>query len=111
MSDTIKFLVQGSSVEPYQVEFVKNQDKLNAYCNCPAGNKGTYCKHRINILNGNSEGIVSNNIEEVQIIRSWLINTELEAILLEYKEAEQIAETAKKKLSSVKKKLSKIMLK
>lgn len=108
--NTIKFLVQGSSSEPYEVKFIKIEGKLNAYCNCPAGEKGTYCKHRINILSGSHEAIVSDNISEVKTIKDWLIGTQLEVTLAEYKEAEKAAETAKKRLSSAKKKLSKTML-
>lgn len=84
----ISFLVQGSSSEPYEIEFVKSEDKLNAYCNCPAGEQGKHCKHRINILSGSEEGIVSNNIDEINTVQKWLANTELEAILKEYKDAE-----------------------
>ena len=43
----IRFLIQGSQVEPYEVIFSKVGDNLTASCNCPAGEKGYHCKHRI----------------------------------------------------------------
>jgi uncharacterized Zn finger protein len=51
--DKASFLVQGSAAEPYKVIFKLRDDKnLSAYCTCQAGQKGTHCKHRINILRG-----------------------------------------------------------
>lgn len=105
----IEFLVQGSSPEPYQVSFVKHESTLRAYCSCTAGQLGQVCKHRLNIINGISDGIVSDNINSVKIIENLLFGTDLEGLLIELKEAEDVAEKAKKAVVTSKKKLSRIM--
>ena len=51
--ERIDFLVQGSAFHPYEVKFLKRSEKnLSAYCTCPAGDNGQYCKHRFSILEG-----------------------------------------------------------
>jgi uncharacterized Zn finger protein len=47
--EEICFLVQGSAEEPYKVTFRKKGNNLSAYCTCPAGENGQYCKHRIEV--------------------------------------------------------------
>ena len=64
---TVSFHVQGSAEEPYNVTFQKRSDtNLSAYCTCPAGKNGQYCKHRINIMAGSTTGIVSGNQQDVE---------------------------------------------
>jgi uncharacterized Zn finger protein len=55
------FIVQGSADEPYKVTFRRKGNNLSAYCTCPAGENGQYCKHRFRILAGCDDGIVSEN--------------------------------------------------
>jgi hypothetical protein len=107
---TIKFLVKGSAIEPYEVTFIKDSDKLNCLCSCPAGENFSHCKHRINILNGNTIGIVSDNESEVETIQSWLKGTELETILKETLNAEAVFKSAEAKFKNLKKKLARVMV-
>lgn len=105
----ICFLVQGSAEEPYKVTFKKNGSNLSAYCTCPAGDNGQFCKHRFRILDGCDDGIVSDNKEEVIIVKSWLRGTDVEAALNEVAEKERAIEKIKQDLSAAKKKLARIM--
>jgi hypothetical protein len=105
--EEIRFLVQGSAKEPYRVTFRKNGNNLSAYCTCPAGENGQYCKHRINILSGITHGIVSGNEPTVQVITSWLQGTDVEVALSGFIEAEKQYERAKLELSAAKKRLAK----
>jgi hypothetical protein len=101
----IKFKVQGSASEPYDVVFIKRDDGIiSAYCSCPAGQNDQYCKHRFNILTGKMDGIVSTNLETVNVVASWLSGTDVETALfkvrgLKVEEEEKI----KKALSAAKK--------
>ena len=76
-----QFLVQGSSPEPYVVTFEKNENNLTAQCTCTAGTMGQYCKHRFNILNGDDEGVVSENLDEVEAVAELLPGTDVQAAL------------------------------
>ncbi|WP_201068554.1 MULTISPECIES: SWIM zinc finger family protein [Thiorhodovibrio] len=106
----ILFEVQGSASEPYDVNFVKRTDSnLSAYCSCPAGENGQYCKHRFNILDGIRKGIVSNNLDDVKIVQSWLVGTDLEEALSKMRKLEIEAARIKKELSTAKKDVSKAM--
>jgi len=101
------FSVQGSAKEPYKVTFRKNGNNLSAYCTCPAGDNGQYCKHRFNIFGSLTDGIVSANKFEVDIVASWLSGTDVETALNEVMSAEEQFEIAKLNLSSAKKRLAK----
>lgn len=107
--EDICFLVQGSAEEPYKVTFKKNGNNLSAYCTCPAGENGQYCKHRFRILDGCGDGIVSGNKDEVMIVKSWLSGTDVEAALNEVAEKERVLEKIKQDLSVAKKRLARIM--
>jgi len=107
--NVIKFLVQGSAPEPYQITFTKTQNNLNAFCTCPAGENGQYCKHRFGILSGNTKAIVSENQNDVAIIQSWLPGSDVEKALIEMTEAEHECDLAKKRLSLAKQIVAKSM--
>jgi len=100
------FLVQGSSKEPYKVTFRKNDTNLSAYCTCPAGDNGQYCKHRFKIIGGLFEGIVSGNEADVPVVASWVSGTDVEVALNKVKDAEEKFESAKLSLSQAKKRLA-----
>lgn len=106
---TITFVVQGSSPEPYTVTFTKTDDRLNAFCTCPAGEKGQYCKHRFRILSGDSTGIIGDNMREVPTVRGWMHGSPLESAFQQLQEAEIKAQKAEKELSRTKKALAKVM--
>jgi hypothetical protein len=107
--EEIYFLVQGSADEPYKVTFRKKDNNLSAYCTCPAGENGQYCKHRFRILEGSDEGVVSDNKNEVAIVKTWLVGTDVDAVLREVAEKEKALEKAKKELSIAKKMLARTM--
>lgn len=105
--DKIMFLVQGSADVPYEVTFAKKNNNLSAHCTCPAGENSLYCKHRINIMHGIADGVVSPNKNDVGLIKTWLSGTDVEAALREVMEKEELLDKAKQALSFAKKKLAK----
>lgn len=109
MINTIDFLIQGSSKEPYKVSFKKTDNNLSAKCNCKAAINGQHCKHRINILNGDIKNIVSDNAQEVDIITKWLQGTKLQKALNNFFDCDRKAAKAKKNLTNAKKELVKAM--
>lgn len=107
--EKIVFLVKGSSAEPYEITFIKDGASLTAICTCPAGTYGNYCKHRISILDGNSQSISSDNADQVATVVGWLPGTDVEAALSEMREAEKIANPENKLLNIAKRKLARAM--
>jgi hypothetical protein len=103
----ISFKVQGSASVPYDVVFKKQADgKLSASCSCKAGKNGQSCKHRFNILEGITKGIVSDNLEDVEIVQSWLHGTNLEQAINKMRELESEKEKIEKELKNTKKVVS-----
>ncbi len=107
--DELIFLVKGSSVDPYEVTFIKDESSLTAICTCPAGTYGNFCKHRISILDGITESIVSDNADQAVTVVGWLEGTDVEAALSEVRQAEKLSDPEKKALSAAKRKLARAM--
>lgn len=107
--EEIVFLVKGSSSEVYEVTFIKDGASLTALCTCPAGQFGNSCKHRVAILDGKSDSITSDNVDQVATVTAWLVGTDVEAALFEVREAEKTVGFTKKDLAALKKKLSRAM--
>ena len=111
--EKIKFLVQGSAAKPYEVEFSKENNRVIATCSCPAGRYSRHCKHRILILANKSKAkdIVSENLEDVKIVSSWIEGTEVEEALNYFIEMQELEKKAKKEAIKAKKYFEKIMSK
>ena len=104
--EVVRFLVEGSSGDHYTVTFRKLGDNLSAFCTCSAGQTGMYCKHRIIILQGRPDDIVSENPEQVRIVVGWLHGTDIALALDAVAEAEQNLERAKAVVKEAKKALA-----
>ncbi|NTV13660.1 MAG: hypothetical protein HGA96_07000 [Desulfobulbaceae bacterium] len=106
----ISFKVQGSATEPYDLSFIRrSSSNLSAYCSCPAGENGQICKHRRNIFSGITEGIVSNNLEDVKTVQSWLCGTDVEVALAKVRKLEDEELAIKNALRAAKKELARTM--
>ena len=103
----IQFLVQYPAKVSYQVTFVKKGNEFCAFCTCMSGKSGQYCQHRIAILEGSKEYIRSDNLDDVDIIQSWLPGTAIESALHDLKEALKIG--AEADISAAKNRLAEVM--
>lgn len=108
--EEITFNVQGSAPEPYIVRFRKDGANLKARCTCPAGTVGQYCKHRIRILEGSDEGIISGSVGDINRVVAWLTGSDVEKALRGVNEATEQFEVAKTQLTNAKKKLARALL-
>jgi hypothetical protein len=108
--ETIQFKVQGSAPEPYTTVFKRDGANLTAHCTCPAGEVGQYCKHRLRILSGETDGIVSGNETDVPTVQLWLMGTDVETALNDFVQAERRFDDAKKELDKSKKKLARALM-
>lgn len=104
-----EFLVEGSAPDPYRVTFHREDGQLTASCTCPAGERQMHCKHRIRILRGSAEGIVSGNGADVSRVVGWLKGSKLQEALGEFLQSEAAVEEANRRLAGAKHKLARIM--
>ena len=106
----VRFLVQGSESEPYEVTFTRQDNhRLTAFCTCQAGQNGTYCKHRFNLLDGVLTGVVSGNESDLGILASWLPGSTLSECLADLAEAERQRQVADGRVKKAKRKLADAM--
>jgi uncharacterized Zn finger protein len=106
----IVFKVKGSAIDPYIVRFVNSgDDQITAFCSCPAGINGQYCKHRFSIMRGQLKSVVSGGDTEVGIVHQWLDGTKLREAFLEMDALQVEADRVNRSLARVKKAVSQIM--
>lgn len=111
MSDErLEFYVHGSALEPYRVTFIRRSPgNLSAYCTCRAGENGQYCKHRFGIMGGSTQGLASDNADDVKQVLAWLRGSDLERSIAAVSVAEQACERAKRELQEKKRELARAM--
>jgi uncharacterized Zn finger protein len=104
--EKITFLVRGSAPTPYEVTFALDGQNPSAFCTCPAGDNGMYCKHRFAILCGDSVMVAGTSVAEVRKVATWLKGTDAEKAIREPQFAEAAFEEAKQAVSAAKKRLA-----
>ena len=105
----LNFKVQGSSDEPYDVVFHAVDGVMVASCTCRAGVFGQLCKHRVQLLSGDSKQVVSGNESEVIQLSELLQNSGLKSVLDDISQLEVIYQQLSKQLKSSKKQLAKLL--
>lgn len=108
--DRFKFLVEGSKGDEYTVTFRVDNGQLRAGCTCNAAENGMACKHRLWLLSGDDENLLSENIDDLDRVVALLPGTDLEAAMKEVRKLEDQLETVQYKLRLEKKRLSKVMI-
>ncbi|MBF0213018.1 MAG: SWIM zinc finger family protein [Magnetococcales bacterium] len=112
---TFTFTIQGSAKDPYRIMIQKDGNRLRAWCTCPAGENGQYCKHRFQILvEGKSDGIVSDNIEDLKIASNLLSGSDLESAINDFFAVEEqenkLIAISKRRISEAKRKVAMVMI-
>ena len=100
-------MVKGSAADPYEVTFLKSDDNLLVFCTCPAGENRRHCKHRVAIMHGSGQNIVSDNRGDIATVLSWMTGTDVETALHELDDAERGSDA--KALTAAKLKLARAM--
>ena len=97
-----RFRVQGSVDEPYDIAIERVGDSLRASCTCAAGQNGQYCKHRMSLLQGSIQGVVSGDLEAIPRLPALLDGSDVAAALGRLAESERQLEQAKRAVSAAK---------
>jgi uncharacterized Zn finger protein len=94
----IEFTVRGMKGDLYTCTFERDGDNLNAFCTCPDGRAGNYCKHRFALIDGNQTIIVSNNAQDVDRLPEMIAGTDVETALVALSEAIATYQRAEERL-------------
>ena len=103
-----------SRPEPYLVVFVWNNKTLSVSCDCPAGELGQLCKHKLALLQNDASMLYNpNQKDDLAKAFKWVQTTSFSSLLNELKETERQTEqtiaNAKKQLASVKQKVGRLI--
>ncbi|MEO5352342.1 MAG: hypothetical protein H7835_03920 [Magnetococcus sp. XQGC-1] len=104
----IHFQVAGQNNKPLDVVFIKNGDNMTANCSCTTGVDGI-CQHRINILSGSAQDIISKNADEVKTVTSWIKGTDIGRALHDMLHATKVLRNATDDFNDARKRLGKAM--
>ncbi len=105
----LKFIIQGSQPEPYQVVFRRTGSNFTATCTCKGGEMGQVCKHRMNLLKGDIAGLMSGNSVQLAQLMEMFTGTDVEQAFVNLVEAEAAVEAAKSEFSRRKRALARVM--
>ena len=110
MSENLYFEVMSTSTgEIYNVSVVRNGANLTCTCTCPAGQKGTACKHRLGILSGSSTGVTGGDINRIESIPGIMQGTDVESALINVSTLEDQIAALKKQITAAKKALGRTL--
>jgi uncharacterized Zn finger protein len=98
----LKFDVRGTHGDIYTCTFEREGDNLNAFCTCPDGRHGGYCKHRFALIDGEKVIVVSHNAHEVDELPEMISGTDVEAALDALADAIEAFEKAEEALEIAK---------
>jgi hypothetical protein len=98
------FKMKGSEGDIYTVVAEKVGKNLTIKCSCPAGQNSTYCHHRIELLKGDTQNMISKNIDDVSRLKAMLKGSDVEVAMKELLVVEKReAEEPKRKVRAAKK--------
>ena len=102
----LKFDISSSDgTGTYTVTIEGQPGSVKMFCTCAAGEKGTSCKHRLNLLDGDYSAIQSNNADELHVLSTWLPGSNLERSITVLQSADKELDKAKRQVTAAKKHL------
>jgi uncharacterized Zn finger protein len=106
-----KILVKSSSrIDPYEVLVASNEGGLSIYCNCPAGEWGKYCKHKMALVLGDEKILYDNHqIDNFNKVSKLIQESNYPVLIAELQDSEKKLEVAKKTVQSSKDKIAHLM--
>lgn len=105
----LKFAVEGSQGDIYNIVFTRTDNNLSATCTCAAGMSGQSCKHRFALMNGDVSSLISGNEDDVSRLPSMIQDTDVARLYHEYLDAERASAELAAQLKRIKKALAKAM--
>ena len=104
-------LVKSSSRdEPYAVADSSTEAGLSIFCDCPAGEWGKYCKHKMAIVLADERIFYDEEQRDnFKKVTKWISESGYPDLVQELREAEIALESAKKNVKNQKEKIARLM--
>jgi hypothetical protein len=109
MDRRLAFIVEGSKGDKYEIIADRVDGRVIVSCTCKGARNGNHCRHRVNLLEGIVDDLLSDNDTEVALLPAMLLGTPLASAMDRYREADHAAEAAKRNLEGAKHALARIM--
>jgi len=94
----------------YEVKFHHEDGKLKVFCSCAAGEKGRFCKHKWQLLSGNSDMLHNpEQLEDLQKVVTWVKDSDFKRLYDKVNELELELEVIKKQIKAEKKNVERRM--
>ncbi len=109
----LKFAVQDVSGEVFDVtveQEVNNSTNLSAFCNCKQADESSFCIHRFDILEGDAGAIVSGNLDDFAVMKSWIAGSDIEAAMKDLSRAKVNMRIAMENVDMCRRKLARRMM-
>ena len=107
----ITILVKSSSRdEPYAVVITSTESGLSIFCDCPAGEWGKYCKHKMSIVLAD-ERILYDEKQSCNFkkVTEWISKSGYPGLVAGFHTTEKELEAAKKNVKKQKEKIAQLM--
>lgn len=107
----ITILVKSSSrEEPYAVAVSSTESGLFIFCDCPAGEWGKYCKHKMAIVLADERILYDEEQNDnFKKVTEWISKSGYPDLVTELRTSEKALEEAKKNVKNQKEKIAKLM--
>lgn len=107
--ERLDFLVQESTRRWRKITFEHHGRNLKGHCTCDTGKTGEICSHQINLMNGVTENLLSDNPDDVTRLTGLIRGTKVEGAMSALKSARGESKLAKAKLNAAKMRLARAL--
>lgn len=113
MKQALQFSIMGEDDETYIVSIERNEvdlGNLTALCSCDSAQSGDLCHHRFAVLEGDTLDLVSENIDDLVTLRTWIKGSDIEVAMQNLSKAKTEMKLAHEKVEQCRRMLVKRML-
>lgn len=108
--EKIILVKSSSSNKPYTVVVSSKETGLSVSCDCPAGKRGKYCKHKAAIILADDKILYDEDQRDsFNVVKKWLSQSAYLSLTQELQLYEKELEVVKKNVSRQKEKIARLM--
>jgi hypothetical protein len=106
----VVYVLSSDGVTQYAIKGLLDNTKLKLYCECQSGVMGKFCKHRIELIEGDLKNIgAKTNKSSLDILLEWIRVSNFPLVVRELREFESAEIKAKSNVTAFKKKVGLMM--